>query len=152
MASRIFRYAASSNPGTGETSGGGASSQFLIYQTSTATPPASIVGGTSVGSVMGPDEASVCIVAYANSAVNSAGANGVTYDVEFYGSAIDTDEEQLTAINAAIGQADTDGVDIGELGGYPYSVGNGDSAASAQAEVNGAGAVPIIVILNGSTS
>jgi hypothetical protein len=152
MASRIFRYAVDASAGTGESDGGGDAGEFLVYQTSTATPPNQIVGGASVGAVMGPEEDSSCIVAYANSAVNSAGANGVTYDVEFYGSAIDTDEEQLTAINAAIGQADTDGVDIGELGAYPYSVGNGDSADSAQAEVNGAGAVPIIVIINGALS
>ena len=146
MASRIFRYAASSNPGTGETSGGGASSQFLIYQTSTATPPASIVGGTSVGSVMGPDEASVCIVAYANSAVNSAGANGVTYDVEFYGSGLGTEEEQLAVINAAIAQASTDGMNISALTGYPYT---SDSVA-AKDEVNSSDVISIVVIIDGS--
>ena len=146
MASRIFRYAASSNPGTGETLGGGASSQFLIYQTSAATPPASIVGGTSVGSVMGPDEASVCIVAYANSAVNSSGANGVTYDVEFYKSGLGTEEEQAAVINAAIAQASTDGMGIGGLGGYPYT---GDPTA-AQAEVNGDDAISIVVIIDGA--
>ena len=146
MASRIFRYAASSNPGTGETLGGGASSQFLIYQTSAATPPASIVGGTSVGSVMGPDEASVCIVAYANSAVNSSGANGVTYDVEFYGSGLGTEEEQVAVINAAIRQASTDGMNIASLTGYPY----GGDVAAAQAEVNGDDTISIVVITDGN--
>ena len=146
MASRIFRYAASSNPGTGETLGGGASSQFLIYQTSAATPPASIVGGTSVGSVMGPDEASVCIVAYANSAVNSSGANGVTYDVEFYGSGLGTEEEQVAVINAAIRQASTDGMSISGLTGYPY----GGDVAAAQGEVNGDDTISIVVIVDGA--
>ena len=145
MASRIFRYAASENEGTGETNGGGASSQFLIYQTSAATPPASIVGGTSVGSVMGPDEASVCIVAYANTAVNSAGANGVTYDVEFYGSGLGTEEEQFDVINAAIAQADTDGMNIGGLTGYPYT---GDIVA-AKDEVNSDDTISIMVSIDG---
>ena len=151
MASRIFRFAESANPGTGESEGGGASNNFLVYQTSD-TPPSTIVGGASVGAVMGPDEVDACIVASANNAVNSAGANGVTYDVEFYGSGLDTEAEQLTAINAAIGQADANGVAIDELSAYPYSVAGGDSAASAQSEVNAAGSVPIIVILNGATS
>ena len=146
MASRIFRYAASANPGTGETSGGGASSQFLIFQTSAATPPASIVGGTSVGSVMGPDETSVCIVAYANTAVNSAGANGVTYDVEFYGSGLGTEEEQLAVINAAIAQASTDGMGIGGLGGYPYT----SDVVAAQGEVNSDDTLSIVVIIDGA--
>ena len=150
MASRIFRYAASSNPGTGETSGGGASSQFLIYQTSTATPPASIVGGTSVGSVMGPDEASVCIVAYANSAVNSSGANGVTYDVEFYGSDTAGQQQQIDVMNAAVFQANADGVDIAELDAYPY--GGGDSVDFAAAQINNANGVPITVIINGTVT
>ena len=146
MASRIFRYAASDNSSTGESNGGGASSQFLIYQTSTATPPASIVGGTSVGSVMGPDEASVCIVAYANSAVNSSGANGVTYDVEFYKSGLGTEEEQAAVINAAIRQASTDGMSISGLTGYPY----GGDVAAAQGEVNGDDTISIVVITDGA--
>ena len=146
MASRIFRYAASNNPGTGESNGGGASSQFLIYQTSAATPPASIVGGTSVGSVMGPDEANVMIVAYANSAVNSSGANGVTYDVEFYGSGLGTEEEQVVVINAAIRQASTDGMSITGLTGYPY----GGDVAAAQGEVNGDDTISIVVIVDGA--
>lgn len=149
MASRIFRYAASDNSGTGETNGGGASSQFLIYQTSTATPPASIVGGTNVGSVMGPEEEEACIVAYANSAVNSEGANGVEYDVEFYGSSIDTQGEQIAVMNAAIFQANADGVNIDSLSGYPYS----GTATTAAAEINNEGtAVPIIVIINGTVT
>jgi len=148
MASRIFRYAASGNQGTGETNGGGASSQFLIYQTVANTAPASIVGGTSVGSVKGPEEDSSCIVAYANSAVNSAGANGVTYDVEFYGSATDTQGEQIVVMNAACFQANADGVDIAELASYPYS----GTATTAAAEINNADSVPIIVIINGTVT
>ena len=149
MASRIFRFAESANPGTGESEGGGASNNFLVYQTSD-TPPSTIVGGASVGAVMGPDEVDACIVASANNAVNSAGANGVTYDVEFYGSATDTEVEQLTAINAAIGQANADGVDIAELDAYPY--GGGDSAAFAAAQINNANTVPIIVIIDGTVT
>jgi|TARA_B110000259_G_scaffold167665_1_gene196166 hypothetical protein len=150
MASRIFRYADADNAGTGETNGGGASSQFLVYQTATATPPASIVGGTSVGSVMGPDEASVCIVAYANSAVNSSGANGVTYDVEFYGSDTAGQQQQIDVMNAAVFQANADGVDIAELDAYPY--GGGDSVDFAAAQINNANGVPITVIINGTVT
>ena len=146
MASRIFRYAASGNQGTGETNGGGASSQFLIYQTVANTAPASIVGGTSVGSVKGPDEGETCIAAYANSAVNSEGANEVTYDVEFYGSGIDTEEEQLAVINAACFQANADGVAIDGLTGYPYT----SDAQAAKDEVNGDTSIPIVVIIDGS--
>jgi hypothetical protein len=132
--------------GTGESNGGGQGEDFLVYQTATATPPASIVGGTSVGSVMGPEEDSSCIVAYANSAVNSAGANGVTYDVEFYGSATDTQGEQIAVMNAAVFQANADGLNISELAGYPYS----GTATTAAAEINTAEGIPIIVIINGT--
>ena len=147
MASRIFRYADGETAGTGETVAGGASSQFLIYQTTVGTPPTTMVGGTGVGMVMGPEEDNKCIAAYANTAVNSAGANDVTYDVEFYGSGVGGQAEQLVAINAALFQADADGVDIGGVGGYPFTSG---TPATAAAEVNNDTAVPILVILEGT--
>ena len=99
---------------------------------------------------MGPDEASVCIVAYANSAVNSSGANGVTYDVEFYGSDTAGQQQQIDVMNAAVFQANADGVDIAELDAYPY--GGGDSVDFAAAQINNATGVPITVIINGTVT
>ena len=143
MASRIFRYAVDASAGTGESDGGGDAGEFLVYQTSTATPPNQIVGGASVGAVMGPEEDSSFIVAYANSAVNSAGANGVTYDVEFYGATEASGEgPQLAAINGAIAQFGVDGGDTGIFSGYPYS----SDVDTSGAEVNGVNEGPILVI------
>ena len=145
MGVRNFRYAASDSPETGETSKGDGGSQFLIYQTSQATAVGTVTGGTGVGSVKGPSETDMCIAAYANSAVNSTGANGVTYDVTFYGGSSSTEAPQLAAINGAIKQCEDDGIDISELTGYPYT---SDVQSSGQ-EVNSAN-VPIIVIVNDS--
>lgn len=143
MGVRNFRYAASSETETGESQTGDGGSQFLIYQTSQATAVSTVTGGTGVGSVKGPQESSMCIAAYANSAVNSTGANSVTYDVTFYGGSTSTEAPQLAAINGAVNQCEDDGIDIGELSGYPYT---SDVQASG-IEVNSAG-VPIIVIVN----
>ena len=145
MGVRNFRYAASSETETGESQTGDGGSQFLIYQTSQATAVSTVTGGAGVGSVKGPNESDMCIAAYANSAVNSTGANGVTYDVTFYGGSTDTEAPQLAAINGAVKQCEDDGIDIGELSGYPYT---SDVQASG-AEVNSA-SVPIIVIVNNS--
>lgn len=143
MGVRNFRYAASNETETGETATGDNGSQFLIYQTSQATAVGTVTGGAGVGSVKGPSETDMCIAAYANSAVNSTGANGTTYDVTFYGGDTGTEAPQLAAINGAVKQCEDDGIDIGELSGYPYT---SDVQASGQ-EVNSA-SVPIIVIVN----
>ena len=142
MGVRNFRYAESDNAVSGETGKGDGGSQFIIYQTAQAT---AVVPkqGASVGSVKGPSETDMCIAAYANSAVNSTGANGTTYDVTFYGGSSATDGPQLAAINGAVKNWSDDGGDTGELSGYPYT---SDPNASA-VEVNSAG-VPIIVIIN----
>ena len=142
MGVRNFRYADSDETNTGETAKGEGGT-FLVYQTTQATAVGTVVGGASVGSVKGPQETSMCIAAYANSAVNSTGANGVTYDVTFYGGSTDTEAPQLAAINGAVNQADGDGIDISELTGYPYT----SDVQAAGTEVNGA-VVPIIVIIN----
>jgi hypothetical protein len=145
MGVRNFRYGESDETNTGETAKGEGGT-FLVYQTTQATAVGTVVGGASVGSVKGPQETSMCIAAYANSAVNSTGANGTTYDVTFYGGSTSTEAPQLAAINGAVNQADDDGIDIGELTGYPYT---SDPQASAT-EVNGASQVPIIVCINNS--
>ena len=145
MGVRNFRYAESEETQTGETQTGDGASQFLIYQTSQATAVGTVTGGASVGSVKGPSETDMCIAAYANSAVNSTGANGTTYDVTFYGGSTGTEAPQLAAINGAVKQCEDDGIDIGELTGYPYT----SDVQGAGAEVNSA-EVPIIVIVNDS--
>ena len=142
MGARNYRFAEESNATEGETvKGSGATN--LIYQTAqnTAVPG---VGGASVGSVKGPQETSMCIVAYANSAVNSTGANGTTYDVTFYGGSTSGTSAQLAAMNGAVKQCEDDGIDISELTNYPYT---SDPAASGL-EINQANEIPIIVIIN----
>ena len=142
MGVRNFRYAAEDNAQSGETAKG-EGSNLLIYQTAQATPPATIFGGASVGSVKGPQETANLVVAYASSAVNAAGANGVTYDVEFYG-ATDAQGEgpKVAAINGAITQFGVDGGDTSIFSNYPYS-GDPDAAGS---EVNAVAEASILCI------
>ena len=141
MGVRNFRYAAEDNAESGETAKG-EGSNLLIYQTAQATPPGSIFGGASVGSVKGPQETTNLVVAYANAAVNAAGANGVTYDVEFYGATEAGGEgPMLAAVNGAITQYGIDGGDTGQFSNYPYT---SDIDGSGQ-EVNATGS-PILVI------
>lgn len=144
MGVRNYRYSTSDNPGSGETSKG-EDPHFLVYQTSQNTAVVA-VGGTSVGSVKGPQETNMLIAAYAYSSVNSTGANGVTYDVEFYGGSTSTESAMIAALNASVGQASSDGVNIDELSNYPYS---SDSTAAAE-EINGVNSVPILVTINNS--
>lgn len=141
MGQRIWRYATSANASTGETNGGGASSNFLVYQTAQSTIPSTLKGGTSTGMVMGPDETGFMIVCAAHSSVNSASPNEETYDVTFYGGPADSEAKQIAAINGAVAQMDSAGVDIAGLSGYPYS---SDPDGAGQ-EVNQTGEVPIIV-------
>ena len=142
MGLRTWTYAVSNNADTGETNGGGGSSQFLIYQTAQSTPPETLIGGTGVGMVMGPDESSRVVACYANSAVNSTGANGVAYDITFYGASSGASEEvQVAPINAAVKQADDDGIDVSGLGGYPYT---GDPDGAGQ-EVNSDSSIPVTI-------
>ena len=142
MGARNYRFAESDNATANETLKGSGDTN-LIYQTAqnTAVPG---VGGASVGSVKGPQETSMCIVAYANSAVNSTGANGTTYDVTFYGGSTSGTSAQLAAMNGAVKQCEDDGIDINELTNYPYT---SDPAASGL-EINSASEIPIIVIIN----
>ena len=142
MGVRNYRFAESDDSVAGETAKGVGGTN-LIYQTAqnTAVPG---VGGASVGSVKGPQETSMCIVAYANSAVNSTGANGTTYDVTFYGGSTSGTSAQLAAMNGAVKQCEDDGIDISELTNYPYT---SDPAASGL-EINSASEIPIIVIIN----
>ena len=144
MGVRNFRYATEDNAVSGETAKG--DGDVLIYQTSQATPPASIFQGTSIGSIKGPQETSNVVVAYGHRDVNATGANGTTYDVTFYGGSTSTEAPQLAAINGAVNQADGDGIEIGELSGYPYT----SDVQAAGTEVNGASQVPIIVCINNS--
>ena len=142
MGVRNFRYAGSDDAVTGETMKGDGGNR-LIYQTSQATPPASIFQGTSIGSVKGPEETSNVVVAYAHRDINATGANGVTYDVEFYGATEAAGEgPQLAAINGAITQFGVDGGDTGIFSGYPYS----SDVDTSGAEVNGVNEGPILVI------
>ena len=142
MGVRNFRFAEGDEVQTGETAKG-ADPQFLVYQTAQATPVSTVIGGASVGSVKGPQETNNVVVAYANSAVNAAGANGVTYDVEFYGATEASGEgPQLAAINGAIAQFVVDGGDSAIFNGYPYS----SDVDAAGAEVNGVNEGPILVI------
>ena len=142
MGVRNFRYAGSDDAVTGETMKGDGGNR-LIYQTSQATPPASIFQGTSIGSVKGPEETSNVVVAYAHRDINATGANGVTYDVEFYGATEAAGEgPQLAAINGAIAQFGVDGGDTGIFSGYPYS----SDVDTSGAEVNGVNEGPILVI------
>jgi len=141
MGQRIWRYATSANASTGETGGGGQSSNFLVYQTVQSTIPETMKGGTSTGMVMGPDETNRMIVCAAHSSVNSEGANEETYDVTFYGGPADDDNKQIAAINGAVAQMDAAGLDITGLGGYPY---DSDPDGAGQ-EVNNDGSLPIIV-------
>ena len=142
MGVRNFRYAAEDNAESGETAKG-EGSNLLIYQTAQATPPATIFGGASVGSVKGPQETANLVVAYASSAVNAAGANGVTYDVEFYGATEAGGEgPMLAAVNGAITQYGIDGGDTGQFSNYPYT---SDIDGSGQ-EVNGVAEASILVI------
>jgi len=143
MGVRNFRYGESDETNTGETSKGEGGT-FLVYQTTQATAVGTVVGGASVGSVKGPQETSMCIAAYANSAVNSTGANGTTYDVTFYGGSTSGTSAQLAAMNGAVKQCEDDGIDISELTNYPYT---SDPAASGL-EINQANEIPIIVIIN----
>tara|TARA_R110000803_G_scaffold181439_1_gene243838 strand:+ start:238 stop:684 length:447 start_codon:yes stop_codon:yes gene_type:complete len=141
MGVRNFRYASSDNAVTGETAKG--DGDVLIYQTSQATPPESIFQGTSIGSIKGPQETSMVIVAYAHRDVNATGANGTTYDVEFYGATEASGEgPQLAAINGAIAQFGVDGGDTGIFSGYPYS----SDVDAAGADVNSVNEGPILVI------
>lgn len=146
MGVRNYRYSTSTNAGSGETEKG-SNSQFIIYQTAQGTAVTPTQGG-GVGSVKGPQETDMCIAAYAHSSVNSSGANGVTYDVEFYGGATNSEAAQLAALNGAVAQAATDGVDVEEISSYPFT---GDVQASAE-EINSVSTVPIIVILNNSVA
>ena len=142
MGVRNFRFAEGDEVQTGETAKG-ADPQFLVYQTAQATPVGAVTGGASVGSVKGPQETSNVVVAYANSAVNAAGANGVTYDVEFYGATEAAGEAaMLAAINGAIAQFGVDGGDTGVFGSYPYT----SDVDTSGAEVNGVSDVSILVI------
>ena len=141
MGQRIWRYATSANASTGETNGGGASSNFLVYQTDQSVIPSTMKGGTSTGMVMGPDETGNMIVCAAHSSVNSASPNEETYDVTFYGGPDSSESKQLAAINGAVAQMSAAGVDVSSLENYPYSS-DPDGAAT---EINQAGEVPIIV-------
>lgn len=142
MGFRTFRLAASDNSVSGETyKPGGGSGDNLIYQTTQGTPPETITQGANIGCVMGPQETSMCIAAYAHRDLNSVGANGVTYDVTFYGGSTATEAAQLAAINGAVAQANADGQDTSALG-YPYT----SDVAGAGSEVNGDSEVSIIVI------
>tara|TARA_R110000823_G_scaffold297383_1_gene417504 strand:- start:53 stop:505 length:453 start_codon:yes stop_codon:yes gene_type:complete len=143
MGVRNFRFAEGDEVQTGETAKG-ADPQFLVYQTAQATPVSTVIGGASVGSVKGPQETNNVVVAYANSAVNAAGANGVTYDVEFYGATEASGEAaMLAAINGAIAQFGVDnGGDTSLFGGYPYT----SDVDSSGAEVNGVSDASILVI------
>ena len=141
MGVRNFRYATEDNAVSGETAKG--DGDVLIYQTSQATPPASIFQGTSIGSIKGPQETSNVVVAYGHRDVNATGANGTTYDVEFYGATEASGEgPQLAAINGAIAQFVVDGGDSAIFNGYPYS----SDVDDAGAEVNGVNEGPILVI------
>ena len=141
MGVRNFRYATEDNAVSGETAKG--DGDVLIYQTSQATPPASIFQGTSIGSIKGPEETSMLIAAYGHRDVNATGANGTTYDVEFYGATEASGEgPQLAAINGAIAQFVVDGGDSAIFNGYPYS----SDVDAAGAEVNGVNEGPILVI------
>jgi hypothetical protein len=146
MGVRNFRYATSDNSVSGETVRG-AGSDKLIYQTSPSTPPASLFQGTSIGSVKGPEETDRTIAAFAHRDINSAGANGTTYDVTFYGGATSSESAQIAAINGAVNQADSEGIDISGLGGYPYT----SDVESAAVEVNSED-LPLLVIVNGTIS
>ncbi len=146
MGVRNYRYATSDNAGSGETAKG-EDPHFIVYQTAqgTAVTP---VGGASVGSVKGPQESSMCIAAYAYSSVNSTGANGVTYDVEFYGGSTSSETAQLAALNGAVAQASSDGVNIDDITDYPFS---SDVQAAAE-QINQANAVPIICVINNTVA
>lgn len=142
MGVRNFRYATEDNAVSGETAKG--DGDVLIYQTSQATPPASIFQGTSIGSIKGPQETSNVVVAYGHRDVNATGANGTTYDVEFYGATEASGEAaMLAAINGAIAQFGVDnGGDTSLFGGYPYT----SDVDSSGAEVNGVSDASILVI------
>jgi len=146
MGVRNYRYSTSSGTNSGETAKG-SGSDFIIYQSAqgTAVTP---TGGASVGSVKGPSETSMCIAAYAHSSVNSSGANGVTYDVEFYGAPTNNESAQIAALNGAVAQANSDGINIEEITDYPFT---GDVQAASE-QINNASTIPIIVIINNTVA
>tara|TARA_R100000908_G_C3751012_1_gene145615 strand:+ start:1572 stop:2087 length:516 start_codon:yes stop_codon:yes gene_type:complete len=167
MANRIFANVASTNPtaDTDSTRKGatvGASDQFMMYQTATATDVELLSSGTEYLYCGGPDETddtSAFYIAWADSNLTNLGADGNNKFVSFWGCAADaSDTIKLATLNAAgvtIRGINSELVSTIEGCGFPFTSGTALDAALNINGISGAGSgngikLACIVISNGT--